>query len=124
MNRHQDHDALQAVESALSSFTPLPPNEYAPTPKRPIDYAQPKHRQPEQRPDVLAIDGIVADICNDIHDVRALLDVIERQVLESAANAKHQMREQVDVCAHVKDEIVHMRRVISTIQERGKALQP
>lgn len=79
----------------------------------------PGYGAPQRDAIASVIDGIVGDICKDINELRMTLDDIEKQVLASAADAKHRLNEHVAVCVSVKDEIRHMQRVVEDIKSRA-----
>jgi hypothetical protein len=60
-------------------------------------------------------DGIVGDICNRIATLRRTLDVLEQQILTSAAEAKHALNAHVVICQTVNDEVARMRRVVADL---------
>ena len=66
------------------------------------------------------VTGIADGICRDIAELRVTLDEIEKVLLAKAASTKAQLEEHVSICCGLKDEVVHLRRVIGDLEVRAQ----
>lgn len=80
----------------------------------------PSYGGPQRDAIASVVDGIVGDICSKIEALRKMLDVIEQQVLQSAAKSKHSLNDHVATCVRLNDEITHTREVIDEIAEHAR----
>lgn len=62
------------------------------------------------------VDQIISDLCGKIAELRNSLNVIEQQVLQSAAKSKHRLNEHVTLCIKLNDEILHAQDVVNDLK--------
>ena len=65
------------------------------------------------------VTGLVDDLCGKIDGLRAMLDQMKQEVIQSGARSKHQMNEHVDLCAEVNEEINRTRSTVARLAERA-----
>lgn len=92
--------------------TPLPANEM------PQPLAAPEYGSPQRDAIGSVVDGIVDDLCRKIGELRATLDKIEQQALQSAAAAKGALNDHVGVCVRLNGEIQKMQGIVADIHDK------
>ena len=80
----------------------------------------PTYGEPQRSAINSVVDNIVRDICEEITELRLALDEVEQKILENSAAVKGRLGDHVSICVGVKDEVVHIRRIIDDIKARAE----
>jgi hypothetical protein len=91
----------------------IPANDLATAPLKPPAYAAPTQGAIDS-----VVDNLVDDLCRRINGVRETLDKLEQQALQSAASAKIALKDHLQVCVKLNDEIRHMQAVVMEIGDQ------
>ena len=94
--------------------TVIPTNDFtSPQPLKPPAYGGPVREAIGS-----VVDNIVDDLCRKLNTVRATLDKIEQQALQSAADAKGTLSDHVAVCVKLNDEILRMQAMVAELHQQ------
>jgi hypothetical protein len=67
---------------------------------------------------IASVDSIASDICGRTEQMRKILDAIDQQVRQSAAQSKQSLNDHVVTCVRLSDEVQRMRGVVAELTAR------
>ena len=79
------------------------------------DLKPPTYSEPTRNGVESLIDSIVLDLHEKIEKLRRTLDEIEQRGLESAANAKGVLKDHIDICVKINEEMMRVREIVEEI---------
>lgn len=112
-------DVLDRLQASDEPRSIIPPNSLNSVNAKPL---QPPSFGEAQRDAVSAIVGNMTDeLHKKIVSIRATLDKIEQEALQSAANAKGLLNDHIIVCVRLNDEIERMGDVVAHVHDLIRA---
>jgi len=104
-------DPLAALADQLDEDT----MNQQPTTLSANELAPPDYGAPQRDAIGSVIEGIAADLCGRVNEIRTVLDRIEQKVLQSVAGAKGSLNDTVVICVRLKEEIEHIKNKVNSI---------
>jgi hypothetical protein len=99
--------------------TAVPPaNEYAPE-NQALDLLPPEFGDQHRNVIATCVNGLVANVCDEIKALQGALASMQQQVIQSGARSKHALDEHLSLCIRVHDEADRLREVVTDLERRA-----